>query len=133
MARVRGRTPRTMTHSRHRYWHFVYTRSSGDASSELDLRASWNNILGRQTTATAAKNLAKNLPAPRAADAAVLDEAKWIRTALHWRRPKRTTADWWCRPIHHSDAYRASARSVARKQIALAGARLASVLNRDPQ
>src|SRR5262245_3852956 len=99
MARVRGRTPRTMTHSRHRYWHFVYTRSSGDASSELDLRASWNNILGRQTTATAAKNLAKNLPAPRAADAAVLDEAKWIRTALQWRRPKRTAADWWCSPF----------------------------------
>ena len=101
------------------------------APCKLDLRAFWNNILGRETTISAAKNLAKSLPAPRAADALVLDEAKWAQESFvlvqteAYKPPIGAGAG----PFAISSAYRASARSVARKQIALAGERLAIVLN----
>jgi hypothetical protein len=96
-----------------------------------ELRGLWNTILGSETTGVAAENLAKTLPAAPAGDAAVLDEATWILESFHLARAEvyRPPIGAGGGPYVVTPAYRARARSVARKQIALAGARLANVLN----
>ena len=96
-----------------------------------ELRAFWNTILGPETTVTSAASLAKTLPSPRAAGAAVLDEAIWVQESFElaqsqaYKPPVGAGAG----PFILTPAYRANAKSVAREQIALAGARLANVLN----
>jgi hypothetical protein len=96
-----------------------------------ELRAFWNTILGTQTTITAAENLAKTLAAAPPVDAAVLDEAMWVRDSFELAQSKIYTPPIGAGagPFTITPAYRAGAKSVARKQIALAGARLANVLN----
>jgi hypothetical protein len=103
------------------------------APCQDDLRAFWNTILGTQATVTAAENLAKTLKAAPASDAAVLDEAIWAQQSfeLAQRTVYRPPIGAGSGPFTITSAYRASAKSVARKQIALAGARLANVLNAD--
>ena len=98
-----------------------------------DLRAFWNTVLGTQATVTAAENLAKTLKAAPTGDGAVLDEAIWVRDSFElaqstvYKPPVGAGRG----PFTITAAYRASAKSVARRQIALAGARLANVLNAD--
>ena len=101
------------------------------AGNTSDLRAFWNTILGPETSLTAAKNLARTLGRAPAADAAVLDEAMWAKSSFElaqnevYTPPIGTGSG----PFAVTPAYRARAKSVARAQIALAGARLANVLN----
>jgi hypothetical protein len=98
-----------------------------------DLRAFWNTVLGTQATVTAAKNLAKTLKAAPTDDAAVLDEAIWVRDSFDLAQSSvyQPPVGDGRGPFAVTAAYRASAKSVARRQIALAGARLANVLNAD--
>jgi hypothetical protein len=117
------------------------TQPDGDQNGSLvslcpapckdDLRAFWNTIVGTQTTVTSAAKLAKTLPVAPAAAAAVLDEAMWVHDGLQLARNKvyRPPIGARAGPYILTPAYRTSAKSVARKQIALAGARLANVLN----
>ena len=103
------------------------------APCKNDLRAFWNNVRGRQATVTAAEDLAKTLKAARTRDGAVLDEAIWVRDSFElaqstvYKPPVGAGRG----PFTITAAYRASAKSVARRQIALAGARLANILNAD--
>jgi hypothetical protein len=117
------------------------TQPDGDENGSLvrlcsapckdDLRAFWNTILGPETTVTRAARLAKTLPSARAADAAVLDEAIWVQESFElaqsqaYKPPIGAGAG----PFILTLAYRTNAKSVARAQIALAGARLGNVLN----
>jgi hypothetical protein len=117
------------------------TQPDGDENGSLvtlcpapcqdDLRAFWNTILGTETTVTHAARLAKTLPSARAADAAVLDEAIWVQEGFElaqsqaYKPPIGAGAG----PFILTPAYRTNAQSVAREQIAVAGARLANVLN----
>jgi hypothetical protein len=117
------------------------TQPNGDRNGNLvspcpapcthTLRAFWNNILGRETTVAAAENLAKTLPTAPTADASVLDEALWVQETFELAKAEvyRPPIGDGGGPFTMTPTYRASARSVARKQIALAGARLANVLN----
>jgi hypothetical protein len=95
------------------------------------LRAFWNTILGTETTLTAAKHRAKTLVAAPAADAAVLDEAVWVQESFELAQSKvyRSPIGAGLGPFTITPGYRSTATSVARKQIALAGARLGNVLN----
>ena len=95
------------------------------------LRPFWNTIPGPETSVTAAENSAKTLAAASAAEAAVLDEAMWVQESFDLARTRVYTPPIGegAGPFAVTPAYRASARSVARTQIALAGARLANVLN----
>jgi hypothetical protein len=95
------------------------------------LRAFWNTILGTEATVTAAKHLAKTLVAAPAADAAVLDEAVWVQESFELAQSKvyRSPIGAGLGPFTVTPGYRSTAKSVARKQIALAGARLGNVLN----
>lgn len=101
------------------------------AGRKSDLRAFWNTILGEETSLTAAKHLAKTLAAASPADAAVLDEARWVQSSFElaqsdvYKLPIGAGSG----PFTMTAAYQASAKSVARTQIALAGERLAAVLN----
>jgi len=96
-----------------------------------ELRAFWNTILGPETTVTSAASLAKTLPSARAAGAAVLDEAIWVQESflLAQSQAYKPPIGAGAGPFILTPAYRANAKSVAREQIALAGARLATVLN----
>ena len=96
-----------------------------------DLRAFWNTILGPETTVTAAESLARTLAAAPVAEAAVLDEARWVQESFELAQSKvyRPPIGAGAGPFTMTPAYRATATSVARRQIALAGARLGNVLN----
>jgi hypothetical protein len=101
------------------------------AGRKYDLRAFWNTILGGETSLQAAENLAKALPPAPARDAALLDEAIWVRNSFDlaqsqaYAPPIGAGAG----PFTITSAYRASVQSVARAQVVLAGERLANVLN----
>jgi hypothetical protein len=96
-----------------------------------ELRAFWNTILGQETTVASAAALVRTLPKARAAKADVLDEAVWIQESFELAQSEVYTAPIGAGagPFVITPAYRANAKSVARVQIALAGARLANVLN----
>jgi hypothetical protein len=101
------------------------------APCKHELRAFWNTILGPETTVTSAAALATTLPKAPAAEAAVLDEALWIQGSFELAQTDVYTSPIGAGagPFVTTPGYRANAESVARKQIALAGARLANVLN----
>jgi len=101
------------------------------APCDEDLRAFWNTIFGTQTSVTSAAKLAQTLPVAPAAAAAVLDEAMWVHDSFELAKSKvyRPPIGAGAGPFILTSAYRANAKSVARNQIALAGARLANVLN----
>jgi len=101
------------------------------APCTYDLRAFWNTILGPETTVTAAEHLARTLADPPAADATVLDEAIWVQNELEVAKSEVYTSPIGAGagPFAVTAAYRSRARLVARRQIALAGARLANILN----
>jgi hypothetical protein len=95
------------------------------------LRNYWNTILGTETSVTAAENLARTLAAAPGTDAAVLDETRWVREGFELAQREVYTPPIGdgAGPFTVTSAYRVRTTSVARKQIALAGARLANVLN----
>jgi len=97
------------------------------------LHSVWDGLLGGQDDVQSAMNTARGLPPADAARASILDEGTWIKEGFEL---SKTVV--YALPIGpHSGpftltaTYNNTARATGRSQVALAGARLAAVLNRD--
>jgi hypothetical protein len=120
---------------------FTHDLPQGDSGGNLvmlcakpcrnELHAYWDDILGTGKSPTAAIKKAATLPAPDPTLATVSDESQWVQDSFHiaeqsvYASPIGVGAG----PFTTDAAYKAAAISVADKQIALAGARLANLIN----
>jgi hypothetical protein len=120
---------------------FTHALPQGDSGGNLvalcakpcknELHAYWDDILGTGKSPTAAIAKAGALPAPDPALAAVSDESQWVQESFHiaeqsvYASPIGIGAG----PFTTNAAYKSAAITVADQQIALAGARLASLIN----
>jgi hypothetical protein len=102
-----------------------------------NLHAFWDGIPGPGTTTPASViRMARTLPAPDATAAAKRDEKAWIAEGFQlaqgevYASPPIGSGDG---PFSVTTAYRNAARALARQRIALAGARLANLLNTELQ
>ena len=97
------------------------------------LHSVWDDLLGTDKSVVSAMTAARQLPTPDATQARDLDPADWARESLAlaktdvYRLPIGAATG----PFTLTQTYRTQARIVARARIALAGARLAAVLNRE--
>ena len=95
------------------------------------LHAFWDNIMGTSKTPSAAIKKARELPPAEPLRAVVNDEAEWIEESFQiaqiyvYTSPVGTGTG----PYVLSETYRAAAQKVAARRLALAGARLANLLN----
>ena len=121
---------------------FTRDLPGGDAGGNLvrlcqppcreELHALWDAAAGSERSPAAAQRLARELPAVAVAAASVGDPAAWARESLRLAErevyaplgPGPGPG-----PYRLTRAYRARARLIARQRIALAGARLARLLN----
>lgn len=101
------------------------------APCKQELHAFWDDVLGTSSKATSAVTVGRNLPAADAALAAKKDAADWA--AESFDAAKQTV---YVAPISSGDgpftltpAYKTAARKLARQRVALAGVRLANLLN----
>ena len=96
-----------------------------------ELHGFWDDILGVEQTVGAAEGLAATLPAAPSADANTLDEAIWVKDSFSLAKASvyQSPIGAGAGPFTITPAYQASAKTLATKQIALAGARLGNVLN----
>jgi hypothetical protein len=96
-----------------------------------ELHAFWDDLLGMQTDPAAAIKKAGKLPAAKAAQAAISDEATWVTEGfdaakeLVYAAPVGVGAG----PFTLNPAYKAAAKKVAAERVALAGARLANLID----
>lgn len=118
---------------------FVATQKTGDRGGNLvkltgepaDLHALWDDLLGTaDDDPAAAIAAAHDLTPPAVALAKVTDEAVWIDESFeaaktHAYKPPIGVGEG---PFTVNDAYTKAARALARKRVALAGARLARLL-----
>jgi len=93
----------------------------------------WDALFGTEESVRAAMMTAQALPAADATRAAILDESVWTRESFELARTVVYVVPVGdgLGPFTLSAQYRDKARATARSQAALAGARLAAVLNRD--
>lgn len=103
-----------------------------DLNRSMRLHAFWDELLGTSKNPVPARALARELPAAPAAAASNLNTADWIdeglelaRTRVYMSPPIGAGGG----PFRITDAYRNGARTLARERVALAGARLANILN----
>lgn len=101
------------------------------APCKQELHAFWDDLLGTSSKASSAATVGRNLPSPDATLAAKTDAADWA--AESFDAAKQTV---YVAPIASGDgpftltpAYKAAAKKVARERVALAGVRLANLLN----
>jgi hypothetical protein len=101
------------------------------APCKLELHAFWDDLLGTSSKAGSAAVVGRNLPAADATLAAKTDAADWA--AESFAAAKQTV---YSAPVASGDgpftvtpAYKAAAKKVARERVALAGVRLANLLN----
>jgi hypothetical protein len=99
-------------------------------AERIKLHAFWDGALGNQTAVIVASE-ARNLPAANAAAASITDEGVWIKEGFelaqsHVYAPPIGQSGG---PFSLTASYRNATHAVAVKQVALAGARLANVLN----
>jgi len=101
------------------------------------LHTFWDDLLGTGTSAQAVIVLviqaAKKLPAAKAGQAAKSDEKDWIAESFQAAQqtvyqPPVATGDG---PFSLTNAYQRKAKTLAKKRIALAGARLANLINNE--
>jgi hypothetical protein len=103
----------------------------GSACSAQELHAFWDRVLGSSEDPQAAINAARKLPKASAQLAAISDDKAWaaesfkIAKASVYRWPIGVGGG----PFTLSSAYKARALSIAKARVALAGARLARMLN----
>lgn len=104
---------------------------SAPCNSTGKLHAFWDDTLGTSSDPKAAIRKAKALPAADPQLASVSDEATWIQESFHLAQAHAYTApvDSGAGPFTLTDAYKTAAKEVAQQQIALAGIRLAHLLN----
>jgi len=100
-----------------------------------ELHAFWDGILGYSNDLAAAKSFAAGLKVPLVRPGAAGPAGKWIKESFQLSK-----ADVYAPPVGPGDGpYRATrkytdrARRIARKRVALAGARLAAILNSELQ
>jgi len=107
----------------------VHLCSAGGTPSKL--HAFWDDVLGTSELVTKAADDAKLLASAPPADVAILDEGSWVQEGLTLAQSQvyQTPIGAGDGPFSLTAAYRNAARALARSQIALAGARLANVLN----
>jgi hypothetical protein len=99
--------------------------------SKCELHAFWDDLLGTQSKLKSVMNAAKKLPKADATLAAKSDEKFWIAESFAESKSKVYAA-----PISAGDgpytltsAYKKAAGKLAKQRVALAGARLANLLN----
>jgi len=98
-----------------------------------ELHAFWDQILWTSSAVTAAVTVGNSLPAADSTLAAKKDAADWVKESFDAAKQTVYTG-----PIGDGDgpftitpAYRASAKKLARQRVALAGMRLANLLNEE--
>jgi S1/P1 Nuclease len=103
----------------------------GSGCSAVELHGFWDSVLGTSAHAPDAINAAKGLPKPDAQLASIADEKVWIEESF-----KAAKADVYAQPIGVgvgpfalTAGYRSAALNLAKQRVALAGARLANLLN----
>lgn len=101
------------------------------APCKQELHAFWDDLLGTSPNASSAATVGRNLPAADATLAAKKDASDWA--AESFAAAKQTV---YAAPIGNGDgpfmltpAYKAAAKKLARQRVALAGVRLANLLN----
>jgi hypothetical protein len=96
-----------------------------------ELHAFWDGALGHSSNPRRARVLARELPPPPAALAAIADPARWVEEthALALSAVYVDPIGNGAGPYALTRAYTVQARALARERIALAGARLANLLN----
>ena len=120
---------------------FDQTQPNGDQGANLvaicaapcknELHAYWDDILGTSTVPANAQKAATAIAAPDPAQASVADEQVWIAESFEAAKnsvyvdPIGVGAG----PFTPTPAYRAAAQTVADQRMALAGARLADLIN----
>jgi len=97
------------------------------------LHSVWDGLLGSQFDVPSAMAAARNLPQADPARASILDEAAWIKESFDLARTVvyAPPIGPGLGPCTLTPAYNDKARATGLAQIALGGARLAAVLNRD--
>jgi len=122
---------------------FTHSQPDGDAGGNhvkihcgsrcgaVELHAFWDDVLGTSAHAQDAINAAKQLPKPSAQLAAIADESVWIDESF-----KAAKANVYVQPIGVgagpfalTNGYRSAALRLAKQRVALAGTRLANLLN----
>ena len=98
-----------------------------------NLHAFWDEVLGKSRSPAAAIRYAERLPAPDPQLAAIASPRRWLADSerVAERYVYASPIGKGRGPYRLDAAYRRQALQVARRQIALAGARLALILNRD--
>ena len=104
---------------------------SAPCQRQEKLHAFWDRILGVSTDTTIAIEQAKQLPAADSTLASISDEAVWIRESFEAAQTAvyDSTIGIGAGPYEVTDSYISSARQLAAQRIALAGARLANLIN----
>jgi hypothetical protein len=101
-------------------------------SSVKNLHSFWDGVIGTNSSAAFASEAAARLRKADVAKAAIADEKIWIAESVALAQSVvylEVPADTQGMPVRLSEDYKATARKVAEQQIALAGARLAHLLN----
>ena len=95
------------------------------------LHAFWDNILGVSRDVAIAIDKANQLPAADPQLAAISDEAVWIRESFEAAQARvyASPIGVGAGPYEVSDGYKTAAEQLAMQRVALAGARLANLLN----
>jgi hypothetical protein len=103
------------------------------APCKRKLHSFWDDLLGTSSSAASAITVGRNLEAPDAALAAKKDAADWA--AESFEAAKLTV---YVAPVEHGNgpftlnaAYQSHAQTLARERLALAGVRLANLLNEE--
>ena len=116
------------------------TQPQGDAGGNKvtltccgnELHAFWDDVLGTSKTVSSAITVAKTLPAPDATLAAKSDARDWVAESFDaaketaYEAPPIGPGDG---PFQLTASYKTAAKKVAQERVALAGARLANLLN----
>jgi hypothetical protein len=101
-------------------------------SSIKNLHAFWDGVLGANNSTAFAAEASSRLSKADAGKAAISDEKIWIAESVSLAQSvvyRDVPAVTQGTPVRLSEAYKATARDIAEQQIALAGARLANLLN----
>ena len=98
-----------------------------------ELHAAWDSILGNSNNPIKAMLYAKKLGEPNAAKAAISGEDKWIKESLEVAETQVyiDPIGAGIGPYTLTKEYRTHARSIAKARVALAGARLANLINEE--
>jgi hypothetical protein len=103
----------------------------GSGCDATELHAFWDDVLGTSDDPNEAITAAAQLPAPDARAASIADEHTWINESFGLARANVYVAPIGVGtgPFPLTDKYKSDALRLAKERIALAGARLANLLN----